>query len=105
MLFFERFNFTLTYRPGSKNVQPDVLSGQFSLDEQSEEPENILPHDKVIATLTWEIEDLVRRTHAQQPDPGTGPTNTLFVPDATRSSPAMGSHFMCNVSSWSQPHS
>lgn len=30
-LFFGRFNFTLTYRPGSKNTKPDSLSRQFSL--------------------------------------------------------------------------
>lgn len=29
-LFFSRFNFTLTYRPGSRNVKPDALSRQFS---------------------------------------------------------------------------
>ncbi len=25
-LFFSRFNFTLSYRPGSKNAKPDILS-------------------------------------------------------------------------------
>lgn len=29
-LFFSRFNFTITYRPGSRNVKPDTLSRQFS---------------------------------------------------------------------------
>ena len=26
VLFFNRFSFTLSYRPGSQNVKPDVLS-------------------------------------------------------------------------------
>ena len=28
-LFFGRFNFTLAYRPGSRNIKPDALSRQF----------------------------------------------------------------------------
>ena len=28
-LFFTRFNFILTYRPGSKNIKPDALSRVF----------------------------------------------------------------------------
>ncbi|KAI3355849.1 hypothetical protein L3Q82_004229 [Scortum barcoo] len=32
-LFLTRFNFTLSYRPGSRNVKPDALSRQFLKDE------------------------------------------------------------------------
>ncbi|KAL2082802.1 hypothetical protein ACEWY4_022620 [Coilia grayii] len=32
-LFFSRFNFTLSYRPGSKNSKPDALSRMFSISE------------------------------------------------------------------------
>ena len=28
-LFFDLYNFTLSYRPGSRNVKPDALSRQF----------------------------------------------------------------------------
>ena len=28
-LFFERFHFSLSYRPGSRNTKPDALSRQF----------------------------------------------------------------------------
>lgn len=31
-LFFTRFNFTVTYRPGSKNTKADALSRQFEED-------------------------------------------------------------------------
>uniref|UniRef100_A0A803JPC4 ribonuclease H n=1 Tax=Xenopus tropicalis TaxID=8364 RepID=A0A803JPC4_XENTR len=34
-LFFMRFNFHITYRPGAKNVKPDALSRMFSADADS----------------------------------------------------------------------
>lgn len=42
-LFLGRFEFTLTYRPGSKNAKPDALSRQFSADLVQQDPEPILP--------------------------------------------------------------
>ncbi|KAL0154173.1 hypothetical protein M9458_050520 [Cirrhinus mrigala] len=41
-LFFTRFNFKITYRPGSKNVSADALARQFSADHPAE-PEPIIP--------------------------------------------------------------
>lgn len=84
-LFFGRFNFTLTYRPGSRNIKPDALSRQFSFQESSVSPEPILPSSCVVASLTWEIEAKVRQAQEQTPDPGIGPPNLLFVPDPVRS--------------------
>lgn len=42
-LFFSRFNFTLSYKPGSKNIKPDALSRQFSVDASQINEETILP--------------------------------------------------------------
>ena len=42
-LFFGHFNFTLTYRPGSKSIKPDALSRQFSpVEEKPIAPDTIL---------------------------------------------------------------
>ena len=84
-LFFGRFNFSLTYRPGSQNVKPDALSRLYSPENPSTGPKNILPPTCIIATLTWEVESTVRLAQRQQPDPGTGPPNQLFVPDTVQS--------------------
>ncbi|KAK3522476.1 hypothetical protein QTP86_014093 [Hemibagrus guttatus] len=42
-LLFTRFNFTISYRPGSKNTKADALSRLFTPEENTEEPETILP--------------------------------------------------------------
>lgn len=85
MLFFGRFNFTLTYRPGSRNVKPDALSRQFSSSDSPDTIENILPLSCVVAALTWEIERTITRALQTEPDPGNGPPNRLFVPESVRS--------------------
>ncbi|KAI3354783.1 hypothetical protein L3Q82_004526 [Scortum barcoo] len=71
-LFFSRFDFVLTYRPGSRNIKPDALSRQFSVEEKVQE-ENILPTSRVIAAITWDIENArpAGSTAAARPRAGT----------------------------------
>ena len=54
-LFFNRFSFSLSYRPGSRNVKPDVLSRLFDPDPEAKEPETILPLTRVVGAVTWPI--------------------------------------------------
>ena len=42
-LLFTRFNFSISYRPGSKNVKPDALSRRYIPMTTTPEPETILP--------------------------------------------------------------
>lgn len=43
-LFFRQFSLTITYRPRSRNMKPDVLSHQFALHQEALEKEKtILP--------------------------------------------------------------
>ena len=43
-LFFDRFNFTLSYRPGSCNVKPDPLSRQYpECPDETVEPSTGVP--------------------------------------------------------------
>uniref|UniRef100_A0A3Q2VWQ2 Gypsy retrotransposon integrase-like protein 1 n=1 Tax=Haplochromis burtoni TaxID=8153 RepID=A0A3Q2VWQ2_HAPBU len=83
-LFFARFNFTLSYRPGSRNTKPDALSRQYSSDSGASSPATILPAACVVGALTWEIEETIRQALPGDPDPGTGPPGRRFVPAAAR---------------------
>ncbi|KAK7938999.1 hypothetical protein WMY93_002325 [Mugilogobius chulae] len=77
-LFFGRFNFTLTYRLGSRNVKPDSLSRQFSSSDSPDTMETVLPLSCVVASLTWEIESIVKDAQRTEPDPGIGRTLALL---------------------------
>lgn len=98
-LFFGRFNFTITYRPGSKNIKPDALSRQFASKETPSGSDTILPASLVVGALTWEVESAVREAQQEEPDPGTGPANRLFVPESVRSQVLQWGHasrFACH---------
>lgn len=84
-LFFNRFQFILSYCPGSKNLKPDALSRVYSSSNQEDPVTPIIPSSKIVAPVRWELENTVRQAQAQEPDPGGGPTNRLFVPKAVRS--------------------
>lgn len=79
-LFFNRFSFSLSYRPGSRNVKPDVLSRLFDPEPVAKEPENILPLTCVVGAVTWQIEKEVKQANGETPPPSGCPDNRLFVP-------------------------
>jgi hypothetical protein len=54
-LLFTRFNFSLSYRPGSKNGKPDALSHCYSPTPTTPECETILPTSCLAMALSWEI--------------------------------------------------
>ncbi|CAJ1057674.1 uncharacterized protein LOC108874699, partial [Xyrichtys novacula] len=85
-LFLSRFNFTLSYRPGSRNLKPDALSRIHALDTPDpSEPDTILPASCVVGSTTWEIDTIVDQALRNHPDPGTGPPDRKFVPEVARS--------------------
>ncbi len=55
-LFFGRFEFSISYRPGSKNGKPDALSRQFGSSEGASSKEGILPHHCVVGAAVWGVE-------------------------------------------------
>ncbi|KAI3364364.1 hypothetical protein L3Q82_011161, partial [Scortum barcoo] len=92
-LFLTRFNFTLSYRPGSRNVKSDALSRQFQRDKDVAPcPDTIISSSHLVAPLTWEIEERVKAAQEGQPGPSACPQNRLFVPPSLRSDVLQWAH-------------
>ncbi len=83
-LFFGRFNFTLSYQPGSKNVKPDALSRLFGAPEGELTAETILPEGMVVGALSWGIERRVEEAGRGVHVPDGCPAGRLLVPEALR---------------------
>lgn len=96
------FNFTRSFRPGAENRKPDALSHHLGKEEVEVQPETILPTSCMVAAVTWHIEEEVRAAQLNQPDPGNGPPERLFVPDAVRSS--VGTFLQAHLPPWSNTH-
>ncbi len=91
-LFFGRFDFTISYRPGSKNTKPDALSRQFNSSEDDSVTETILPDGLVMGSLVWGIERQVKRALARVTTPRECPAGKLFVPRSVRPAVLRWSH-------------
>ncbi len=83
-LFFGRFEFSISYRPSSKNVKPDALSRQFGSSESASTKEGILSHDCVVGAVIWGVEQAVRRALSHVTKPLRCPEGVLFFPESVR---------------------
>ncbi len=54
-LFFTRFNFKITYRPGSQNTKADALSRLYEYSASNPSQELILPPSIIFAPIQWDI--------------------------------------------------
>ncbi len=84
-LFFNRFQFILSFCPGTKNLKPDALSRVYANSNQEDLITPIITSSKIVSPVQWELENTIRQAQVQEPDPGGGPTNCLFVPKSVRS--------------------
>ena len=83
-LFFTRFDFSLSYRPGSKNVQADALSRLHEVEASTEEPERILPTPVIVAPILWALDEEIRLAQVEDPaSPGT-PAGKTYIPASLR---------------------
>jgi len=58
-LFFTHFDFTVSYRPGSKNCKADALSRL----QRDSLPERILPPAMIISPILWDIDEQITVHH------------------------------------------
>ncbi|KAK3550602.1 hypothetical protein QTP70_000679 [Hemibagrus guttatus] len=79
-LFFTRFQFTVTYRPGSKNSKADALSRRHDHPQTDFKPESILPPSIIIVPVTWDLMDEIQREQQSEPMPPGGPPHKHYVP-------------------------
>ncbi len=91
-LFFGWFRFTISYRPGSKNGKPDALSQIFEAKASPTLPVPILPHERVVAAVTWGVESKVRTALRGTTIPAGCPEGLLFVPESVRTSVLLWGH-------------
>ncbi|KAI2645188.1 Transposon Tf2-11 polyprotein [Labeo rohita] len=80
-LFFTRFNFKITYRPGSKNISADA---RLHSTDQPVEPEPIVPSNLIVSPIIWEMDEDIRSATLQEAASPECPEGKIFVPLALR---------------------
>lgn len=81
-LVLHTFQFTITYRPGTKTVKADALSRQFHSDPEPRDPKPLLPPTIFISPLIWKIDEEIAAGNHEAP-PG-GPEYKTYVPPEHR---------------------
>ncbi|KAI2667107.1 Transposon Tf2-6 polyprotein [Labeo rohita] len=79
-LFFTRFHFEITYRPGSQNTKADALSRIHEPDHTVSPPESILPPSVIVAPVAWDLMTEITEGQTQDPPPNDCPENLTYVP-------------------------
>ncbi|KAI2652744.1 Transposon Tf2-6 polyprotein [Labeo rohita] len=83
-LFFARFEFRITYRPGSKNSKADALSRIHDAQQQELTPDPIIPPSLLLAPVRWDIMTEIREAQVTEPPPPNCPQDHEYVPETLR---------------------
>ncbi|KAL0162424.1 hypothetical protein M9458_041820 [Cirrhinus mrigala] len=83
-LFFARFEFRITYRPGSKNNKADALSRIHDAQQQELTPDPIIPPSLLLAPVRWDIMTEIREAQVTEPPPPNCPQDREYVPETLR---------------------
>ncbi len=79
-LFFTRFDFTVTYRPGSLNTKADALSRQYESSILPATKESIISPALIVAPIQWDIMTEISEAQVTDPPPAKSPPNLTYVP-------------------------
>ncbi len=80
-LFFTRFHFSITNRPGNQNLKADTLS-RLHAPDQPTEPEPILPPALIVSPIQWELTQHIRDATRTEPAPQGGPEGKTYIPSS-----------------------
>uniref|UniRef100_A0A4W5L7V2 Gypsy retrotransposon integrase-like protein 1 n=1 Tax=Hucho hucho TaxID=62062 RepID=A0A4W5L7V2_9TELE len=91
-LFFTRFNFTITYRPGTKNLKADALSRLHNPEEKTEDLEPILPRKILLSPIQWSLHQQLSSSSVSEPSPPGCPPGHTYVPRTQRTNLTHSAH-------------
>ncbi len=83
-LFFTRFDFSVTYRPGTQNTKADALSRLHKSSIIPPNHESIISPTVILAPIQWDIMSEIAEAQATDPPPAETPPNCTYVPLALR---------------------
>ncbi len=84
-LFFTRFHFTVTYRPGTKNTKADALSRQTESAEYSSPSRISFQRKILLAPVQWDVmTEITTHANQQTQPPPECPADLVFVPESFR---------------------
>ncbi len=81
-MFFTRFNYTVTYRPGTKNIKADALSRQTDQTNYPKIEENIIPETLLVAPVQWDVMTEIDQFNRQNPPPPNCPPELTYIPES-----------------------
>lgn len=86
-LFLSRFNYVVSYLPGSKNIRADALSRQYSeLSGEESIPTSVIPPNQILAAIRTSLTSPLGEQilAAQSGAPSGRPNGRCFVPEELR---------------------
>ncbi len=83
-LFFTRFHFTVTYRPGTQNSRVVSLFRLSKPLQDTTAPKTILPPALFISPIEWSLNEDIRQATLTEPALPGGPEGKTYVPTSLR---------------------